>query len=184
MLRNLIILGGFAAILAAFPAIYQSNPDAFRGLFSAEPRNMAAGPDVGRSTEKTQPAALQPLGRKVVVRSDGRGHYAATFRLNGRQVDALVDTGATLVAINTSTARRIGISLNPSDFTQPVSTANGAVKAALVELDRLEIGRISLDDVQAVVLDDRALQTNLIGMSFLNRLDKFEAKDGTLLLAQ
>ena len=184
MLRNLIILGGFAALLAVFPAVYQSNPDVFRGLLSAEPGSGVAESGVGPVPAKARPAALQPLGRKVVVPSDGRGHYAAAFRLNGRQVDALVDTGATLVAINASTARRIGISLNPSDFSKSVSTANGPAKVALVKLDRLEIGRISLDDVQAVVLDDRALQTNLIGMSFLNRLDKFEAKDGTLLLVQ
>lgn len=184
MLRNLVIMGGIATLLAFFPAIYQSNPDAFHWLFPAGPHDLIAEPDTDSMAGEVQPAAVRPLGRTVVVKADGRGHYAATFRLNGRQVDALVDTGATLVAINASTARRIGISLNPADFRQSVSTANGSVKAALVRLDRLEIGRISLDGVQAVVLDDRALQTNLIGMSFLNRLDKFQAKDGTLLLAQ
>ncbi|TGR73201.1 TIGR02281 family clan AA aspartic protease, partial [Mesorhizobium sp. M1C.F.Ca.ET.189.01.1.1] len=92
--------------------------------------------------------------------------------------------GATLVAINTSTARRIGISLNPSDFNRQVSTANGAIKAAVVSLDHLQIGKISVDNVQAMVLDDRALQTNLIGMSFLQRLQKYQVQDGALLLVQ
>ncbi|ODT28360.1 MAG: hypothetical protein ABS35_09060 [Kaistia sp. SCN 65-12] len=182
MLRNLVIMGAVAALLASFPALYQANPDAFHALFASRGTN--AGHVIGDAGVEAQPAAVQPLGRKVVVPSDGRGHYAATFRLNGRQVDALVDTGATLVAINASTARRIGISLNPADFTHSVATANGPARAALATIDRLEIGRISLDDVQAVVLDDQALQTSLIGMSFLNRLDKFQAKDGTLLLAQ
>ena len=54
----------------------------------------------------------------------------------------------------------------------------------LVDVDRLQIGRIALDDVQAVVLDDKALQTNLIGMSFLSRLGKFQVENGRLLLAQ
>jgi len=96
----------------------------------------------------------------------------------------MIDTGATLVAINTSTARRIGISLNPSDFSHQVNTANGAIRAAVVNIDRLQIGKISIDNIQAVVLDDRALQTNLIGMSFLQRLAKYQVENGTLLLVQ
>ncbi|TIP31485.1 MAG: TIGR02281 family clan AA aspartic protease, partial [Mesorhizobium sp.] len=112
------------------------------------------------------------------------GHFTSAFKFNGRQIDGMIDTGATLVAINISTARRIGISLNQSDFTQQVNTANGAIKAAVVTVDRLQIGKISLDNVQAVVLDDRALQTNLIGVSFLQRLQKYEVQDGALLLVQ
>lgn len=65
-----------------------------------------------------------------------------------------------------------------------MNTANGAIKAAVVTVDRLQIGKISLDNVQAVVLDDRALQTNLIGVSFLQRLQKYEVQDGALLLVQ
>jgi aspartyl protease family protein len=65
-----------------------------------------------------------------------------------------------------------------------VNTANGAIKAAVVTVDRLQIGKIAIDNVQAMVLDDRALQTNLIGMSFLQRLQKYQVQDGSLLLVQ
>ena len=51
-------------------------------------------------------------------------------------------------------------------------------------IDRLEIGRVSVEDVQAIVLEDKALGTNLIGMSFLNRLKKFQVDEGRLLLVQ
>ena len=112
----------------------------------------------------------------MVVNADARGHFTSAFKFNGRQVDGMIDTGATLVAINTSTARRIGISLNPSDFIHQVNTANGAIKAAVVTLDRLQIGRISVDNIQAVVLDDKALRTNLIGMSFLQKLQKYRGR--------
>ncbi|RUU68529.1 TIGR02281 family clan AA aspartic protease, partial [Mesorhizobium sp. M7A.T.Ca.TU.009.01.1.2] len=101
-----------------------------------------------------------------------------------RQVDGMIDTGATLVAINMSTARRIGLSLNASDFSHEVNTANGTIKAAVAMIDRLQIGNITVNDVQTIVLDDRALRTNLIGMSFLNRLDKYQVENGTLLLVQ
>ncbi len=65
-----------------------------------------------------------------------------------------------------------------------VTTANGEVKAASVTIETLQIGRITLDDVQAVVLEDKALGDTLIGMSFLKRLGKFSVEDGALLLVQ
>ncbi|MER8524795.1 MULTISPECIES: TIGR02281 family clan AA aspartic protease [unclassified Mesorhizobium] len=186
MLRKLLILGVFAGTSASLPIVYQSNSQVIERLLKsaigARPAdrqtdlNLAAVPD--------RPTTPQPLGRKVVVTADARGHFMSVFKLNGRQIDGMIDTGATLVAINTSTARRIGISLNSTDFSHQVNTANGAIKAAVVTIDRLQIGRITVEGVEAVVLDDRALHTNLIGMSFLQRLEKYQVEDGTLLLVQ
>ncbi|QPC90926.1 TIGR02281 family clan AA aspartic protease [Mesorhizobium sp. INR15] len=187
MLQKLLILGAFAGISASIPIIFQTNPQAFDGLLkSAVPAKPAdeAQPDVNLVSVPNKPTTPQLLGRKVVVNADARGHFSSTFKLNGRQVDGMIDTGATLVAVNTSTARRIGLSLNASDFNREVNTANGSIKAAVVMIDRLQIGSITINDVQAIVLDDRALQTNLIGMSFLNRLDKYQAENGALLLVQ
>lgn len=187
MLRRLLILGVLAGTSASFPILYQSNPQMLDRLLKsavgARPiletqtdLNLAAVPD--------RPATPQPLGRKVVVTADARGHFTSAFKLNGRQVDGMIDTGATLVAINSSTARRIGISLNASDFRHEVNTANGTIGAALVTIDRLQIGKITVDGVQAVVLDDKALRTNLIGLSFLQRLEKYQVENGALLLVQ
>ena len=116
--------------------------------------------------------------------ADARGHFTGDFKLNGRRVEALVDTGATLVAINLSTAKRIGIDLTPADFKYEVDTANGKARAASAMIDNLQIGRIYIENVQALVLDDKALDGTLIGMSFLKRLDKFEVADGALVLTQ
>jgi aspartyl protease family protein len=187
MLRKLLILSVFAGTSASIPVVYQSNPRIFENLLkstvTARPE-VEAQPQVNLASVPDRPAAPLPTGRKVVVTADGRGHFSSTFKLNGRQVDGMIDTGATLVAVNTSTARRIGLSLNPSDFSHEVNTANGSIKAAVVMIDRLQIGSISVDGVQAIVLDDKALRTNLIGMSFLNRLGKYQAENGTLLLVQ
>lgn len=188
MLRKLLILGVFAGTSASIPIVYQSNPQGFEGLLKSviqgNPAEDAPAANIDMAAARIAPAAPAPLGRKVIVQADARGHFAAAFKLNGRQIDALVDTGATLVAINRSTARRVGISLNSSNFDHQVSTANGSIKAAVVNIDTLQIGKIALRDVQAVVLDDKALQTNLIGMSFLKRLGRFQAENGTLLLVQ
>ncbi|MBZ9795083.1 TIGR02281 family clan AA aspartic protease [Mesorhizobium sp. ES1-4] len=187
MLRKLLILCVFASASASIPAAYQSNPRIFEDLLklavTAKP-GVEMKPEVSLASVPDKPVAPLPTGRKVMVTADARGHFSSTFKLNGRQVDGMIDTGATLVAVNSSTARRIGLSLNPSDFSHEVNTANGTIKAALVTIDRLQIGSIGVDGVQAIVLDDKALRTNLIGMSFLSRLGKYQAENGTLLLVQ
>lgn len=119
-------------------------------------------------------AALVPMSRD--------GHFSADFRINGRNVRGLIDTGATYVAINRSTARHLGLGLSGSDFKHKVNTANGSTSAALVTLDRMEIGSISVDDVEAFVLDDKALSSTLIGMSFMSKLQSYRVKDNKLEL--
>lgn len=187
MLRKLLILSVFAGASASIPVVYQSNPEIIEHLLksavTAKP-DANAEPQVSLASVPDKPLAPLPTGRKVVVSADGRGHFSSTFKLNGRQIDGMIDTGATLVAINSSTARRIGLSLNASDFNREVNTANGTIKAAVAMIDRLQIGSITVNDVQAMVLDDKALQTNLIGMSFLSRLGKYQVENGTLLLVQ
>jgi aspartyl protease family protein len=63
-----------------------------------------------------------------------------------------------------------------------VRTANGVTRAALVNLDKMEIGAISVDDVEAFVLDDKALSSTLIGMSFMSKLQSYRVKDNRLEL--
>jgi aspartyl protease family protein len=136
------------------------------------------------NTSQPQHSVTQPLGRKVIIPADARGQFEGQFRLNDRNVRALVDTGATLVAINVSTATKTGIKLKPSDFRHEVQTANGRTFAATAVIDSIEIGRIRVDDVEALILQDSALHTTLVGMSFLRRLDRFQVADHTLLMVQ
>jgi len=137
------------------------------------------------ATQEAEPVALTPAASGTVqLQADERGHYAGTFRLNGKSIDGLIDTGATYVAINESTARRLGFSGNGLDFKYAVNTANGQTKAAHISLDRMEIGTIRVHDVEAFVLRDTALSGTLVGMSFLKKLDSYRVADGTLQLKQ
>jgi aspartyl protease family protein len=86
------------------------------------------------------------------------------------------------VAINTSTARRLGLSLSNSDFKHQVQTANGTTGAALVNLERMEIGAISVANVEAFVLEDKALSSTLIGMSFMSKLQSYRVRNSTMEL--
>jgi len=184
MLRQVIIFSVCAIVAAALPGLYQTHRETILGAFRPEGATVAQ-PVAAVNSARPRPTFSDDLsGRKVRLDADQRGHFTADFRLNGRSVPAMIDTGATAVAINRSTARRIGISLQQSDFTQQVDTANGRTGAAVVMIDRLEIGRISVEKVPALVLEDKALGGTLIGMSFLSRLGKYQVENGALLLVQ
>lgn len=184
MLRNAIVIGLFIGTSASVPLIYQAYPEVVQALTAptAEPA-VATSPEPAR-TVSAAPSTQMPTGRKFAIEVDRSGHYFGDFRLNGRKVEALIDTGASAVAINLSTARKLGMSIQPSDMTSSVTTANGKARAMFTTLERIEIGRISVDNVQALVLEDQALSTTLIGMTFLNRLKSFKVDRGTLVMAQ
>jgi aspartyl protease family protein len=150
--------------------------------------------DYGKATERPAPVeavALAPPKAEapvsygsVQLRANAGGHYEGDFTINGRSVHGMIDTGATYVAINESTARSLGFSSVDLDYRYPIQTANGTSKVAYVKLDRLEIGTIRVRDVDAVVAKDNALSTTLIGMSFMKKLNSFGVQNGNLLLKQ
>jgi aspartyl protease family protein len=121
--------------------------------------------------------------RTVKLEGDQRGHFRVDARIDGRSIDLMVDTGASLVVINESTAARIGIFPRPSEYVGRSQTANGVSKFAPVRLNRVEVNGIIVWDVEAAVKPDEALRTNLLGMSFLSRV-KWSYDRGRLVLEQ
>ncbi len=122
--------------------------------------------------------------RSLTLMTGQDGHYPVEARIEGRSIDFIVDTGASLVILRESDAARIGIHPMRGDYTATVSTANGKINAARATLDRVEVGGITVENVQALVLPDEALWKNLLGMSFLSRLKRYEVADGRMVLEQ
>ncbi len=101
---------------------------------------------------------------------------------NGISLSMLVDTGASTVVLKPADAQRLGIDVDRLRYTVPVQTANGTTYAASVRLRNLSVGKISLDDVDALVAKQGALKENLLGMSFLSRLRSYEFTSDYLTL--
>ena len=123
-------------------------------------------------------------GRSLMVDAGRDGHFAVQSQVNGRFVDFVVDTGASVVVLRETDAANAGKRPMPADYTATVSTANGKVKAAPVKLDRIEVGGITVYDVPAMVLPDDILDKNLLGMAFLSRLKRYEVAGGRLVMEQ
>ncbi|MEX2617370.1 MAG: TIGR02281 family clan AA aspartic protease [Alphaproteobacteria bacterium] len=118
---------------------------------------------------------------EILFRAGAGGHYQVEGRVNGVPVRFLVDTGASDVVLSPRDAARIGFDPAALDFSRTYRTANGAVQAAPVTLDAIEIGPIAIRNVSAAV-NGAALDNSLLGMSFLNRLTGYRVENGTLTL--
>lgn len=109
------------------------------------------------------------------------GHYHIMTEINGTSVEFMLDTGASDVVITRNIARRIGINIKDLEFTKIYNTANGTVKGAPIIIESLKIGDFEVQNVRASV-NDSDLDTPLLGMSFLEKLQGYEVRDGVLKL--
>ena len=123
-------------------------------------------------------------GSSVVVPRDVRGHFVVDARVDGRRMGFMLDTGASLIALRARDAANLGIRPVARDFTVVVKTANGTARAAPVELGMVEISGLTVRNVAALVSPDEALSENLLGLSFLSRLRRFEYSNGKMVLEQ
>jgi len=119
--------------------------------------------------------------RTASLRKEGDGHYWASARVNGVTVKFLVDTGATLVALNKRDARRIGLDIDNLQRNVDVRTASGRVKAASAVIKSVGIDGVEVENVSAVVMED-GLEYSLLGMSFLNRLDSWVVTPNAIII--
>jgi aspartyl protease family protein len=110
------------------------------------------------------------------------GHFVVASSVNGTAMRLLFDTGASAVVLSYEDAQRAGIDVDGLHFTLPVTTANGTGRAAVIALDRIEIGGIARRNIRAFVADKGALQGSLLGISFLETLSRYSVAGNTLEL--
>lgn len=114
-------------------------------------------------------------------RSDAAGHFLIDAAINGANVRFLLDTGASIVTLSPKDAEAAGIDPRRLSYSQQAHTANGIARFAPVRLRELRIGQASFRDVDAAVME-KPMNTSLLGMTLLRRLDAYEIRDGKLTL--
>ncbi len=120
--------------------------------------------------------------RVVELSRGNEGDFALRAKINGHSAPMVIDTGATSVVLTYDTAKAAGLPLELLDYSVDVETAGGHVKAARLTLDRLAIGKLVERSVPALVVPRGQLKTNLLGMSFLNRLESWEVRADRMML--
>ena len=122
-----------------------------------------------------------PAPAVQIARRQG-GEFALRAKINGVTAPMVIDTGATSVVLTHETANAIGLPLELLEYNVDVETAGGHTKAARLTLDRLGIGKLVERSVPALVVPRGQMKINLLGMSFLDRLESWEVRGERLVL--
>jgi aspartyl protease family protein len=128
------------------------------------------------------PGRAATRGLTVEIARGGGGGFSVATQVNGARVAMVLDTGATAVVLTQEAAKAAGLPLEVLNYSVSVDTANGRARAAPVTLDRLSVGGITERSVQALIAQPGQLRTNLLGMSFLNRLESWEVRGDRLMM--
>ena len=126
------------------------------------------------------PNRTEVVGQTLRIRPQD-GHWFVKAEVNGQPVRFMIDTGATISAMGSGEAARIG--LEPSTFGFPVliQTANGSVQARRATMERLKVGPIERSDLSVLVAPSFG-DLNVLGVNFLNTLSGWRVERGVMIL--
>jgi aspartyl protease family protein len=173
----LIVIGATAAVSVAIGGSMSSDP----GVVAVE---QAAGTVDDPPNEETPvpEQVAEPANQEgtVQLNRSADGHFYADVQINGAQVHALVDTGASGIALSRSDARSAGLATSLAMNEVVGRGADGDVFGERVTLDKVTLGHRSAEDLAAVVLNSG--EQTLLGQNFLNQFDSVEIRGDTMVL--
>src|ERR1700761_6688319 len=120
--------------------------------------------------------------RAVQISRGQGGEFALQAKVNGVSAPMVIDTGATSVVLTYETAKAAGLPLEVLEYDVDLETAGGHTRAARLTLDRLAIGNLVERSVPALIVPHGQMKVNLLGMSFLDRLESWEVRPDSLRL--
>ena len=164
MTRLLLVLLLFAATAGAVVAY-------------RDPERVAQASDT--VSELMRERAVGPASVVQIPRGTS-GEFNIHAKINGVAAPMVIDTGATSVVLTYETAKAAGLPLELLEYDVDLETAGGHTRAARLTLDRLAIGHLVERSVPALVVQHGQMKTNLLGMSFLNRLESWEVRGDKL----
>lgn len=133
-----------------------------------------------RVIAELMPGHVARHGRDVEIVRSHAGDFAVGAHINGVKVPMVLDSGATSVVLTQEAARAAGLPIEILNYSVNIDTANGRTRAAAVTLDRIAVGSLIERSVPALVVQHGQLKNNLLGMSFLNRLESWEVRGDRL----
>ena len=169
----------FAAILLAL-AVLVTMLVAGRLPVAAPDAAATGAPGPAATVTAAPPAPAAYDGEAIRIDRDGSGQFHLDVAVNNSPVRVLIDTGADLVALTEDDARKAGVQVSAADYQPILQTASGQGYGAPVKLDRVQIGRAELHDVDAVVV--RELAVSLLGQSVLRRIGRVELRGDQIVL--
>ncbi|MCP9626211.1 TIGR02281 family clan AA aspartic protease [Rhodopseudomonas palustris] len=150
-----------------------------------DPKRISDAGDVVSTMLRKRVAAATAAAahdRVVQIPRGTGGEFAVRAKVNGVSAPMVIDTGATSVVLTYETAKAAGLPLEILDFNVDLDTVGGRTRAARLSLDSIAIGKLVERSVPALVVPRGQMKTNLLGMSFLDRLESWEVRADQLRL--
>ena len=131
--------------------------------------------------ESPAPAVSNGERQETVLERESNGHFYTYAKLNDSElVHFVVDTGATTVALTVGDARRLGIPVNPDEFTYIAEGAGGPIRGMDLMLKSVEVDGKRVENVRAMVLEGSSL--SLLGQAYLSRMGEVEMSGDYMVL--
>jgi aspartyl protease family protein len=121
-----------------------------------------------------------PLQTRLPLAWDGV--YRTVAQVNNRSLGVMLDTGTPLVILQYAEAERLGLRPERLTFDARIPVADRNVTAAKLVLPSVRIDDVELFNVKAAIAEAGALETSIIGLSFLSRLSAAALIDGQFYL--
>ncbi len=120
------------------------------------------------------------VGDEVRISMSPDGHFWAQASVNGVERRMLIDSGATVTALSSATAREAAIDGGAGLLPVMIQTANGTVRAETGTVEKLSLGGIEAMNLKVVITP--ALGVDILGMNFLSQLASWRVEGRTLIL--
>jgi aspartyl protease family protein len=134
-----------------------------------------------RATAELSGNAGQTVGNMLRIKKSEDGHFWVGAKVNGKPVQFLIDSGATVTTLTPQSATDASVEPQGA-FPVIVETANGMVEAHRAQIETLAVGPITQSDAAAQIGGLGMGATNLLGMSFLSTLKSWRVEGDTLIL--
>jgi aspartyl protease family protein len=137
-------------------------------------------PTLARLTEQLGLDSQTVSGNELRIRMAPDGHFWVDASINGVKRRLLIDSGATVTALSTDTARAAKVDTGSGLTPVILRTANGAAAAETGSIDELRVGNIVARNLK--VVSAPGLDLDVIGMNFLSQLESWRVEGRTLIL--
>lgn len=135
-----------------------------------------------RNRSLTMKQQIRSSSKTAIVKRDNDGMFRTLADVDSKEIEFLVDIGASYVTISFYDAERLGFDPKELIFSRSLKTSIGLFKGAEVLINSIRIGQIEVFNIEAFVIN--GLDESVLGLSFLSELQSWEFRDLGLVLRQ
>jgi len=121
-------------------------------------------------------------GQAIRILMGEDGHFHVDSKVNGHNVNFMIDSGATTSMMSQVEARAASVAVDETGFPVAIETANGMTTMRRAQIATLKVGGIERQDHAILVSSSTTDDVNLLGMNFLSSLKGWRVEGREMVL--